>query len=51
MASAIAPPGPDRTKKALEANVNPANLDFVEKHKAELEALQAKNLPKDDGSN
>lgn len=51
MASAIAPPGPDRAKKALEANINPANLDFVDKHKAELESLQAKNAPKEDGSN
>lgn len=51
MGSALAPPGPDREKKAAEAGVNPANLDFVDKHKAELEALQAKNLPKDDSSN
>ena len=51
MASAIAPPGPDRAKKAAEANINPANLDFVDKHKAELEALQAKNVSKDAGSN
>lgn len=45
LVSAMVPPGPERTKKALEANVNPANLDFVDKHKAEIEALQAKNVP------
>ena len=44
MGSAIAPPGPDREKKAREANINPANLDFIDKHKAELEALQTKNV-------
>lgn len=49
LGSAMIPPGPDRAKKALEANINPANLDFVDKHKAELEALQAKNVPKEDG--
>jgi hypothetical protein len=51
MARALAPPGPERAEKAREANVNPANLDFIEKHKAEIEALQAKNLPKNGGDN
>ena len=39
MATAVAPPGPDRAKKALEANVNVANIEFVEKNKAELVLL------------
>lgn len=51
MGSALAPPGPDREKKAREANINPANLDFIDKHEVEIEALQTKNVPKQGSSN
>ncbi|MBB5060483.1 hypothetical protein HDF16_005219 [Granulicella aggregans] len=47
LASALSAPGPERAQKAREAGVDPVNLDFIDKHKAELEALQAKNMPKD----
>ena len=51
LAAALAPPGPDRAKKAIEAGVNPANLEFIDKHKSEIEALQAKNAPQDASGN
>ena len=42
MASALSKPGPDRAKRAAEAHVNPANLDFIDQHHTELEAIQKK---------
>lgn len=34
--------GADPAKLASDAHVNPANLTFVEQHKAELDAMQKK---------
>jgi hypothetical protein len=37
--------GADPAKLASDAHVNPENLTFVEKHKAELDAMKAKFQP------
>ncbi|HEX6773904.1 MAG TPA: hypothetical protein VF126_17845 [Acidobacteriaceae bacterium] len=37
--------GADPAKLASDAHVNPANLTFVEQHKAELDAMKAKTEP------
>lgn len=37
--------GADPAKLASDAHVNPANLTFVEQHKAELDAMKAKLQP------
>lgn len=43
--------GADPAKLISDGHVNPANLTFVEQHKAELEALKAKTeTPKGNGS-
>lgn len=41
--------GADPAKLASKAHVNPANLTFVEQHKAELDAMQKKVTPQDQG--
>ena len=37
--------GVDKAKMASDAHVNPANMTFIEQHKAELEALESKGKP------
>ena len=42
MAAAFKPAGENSAGYAAKVHVNPANLDFIEQHKADLEALQKK---------
>ena len=42
MASAMKPAGESSASYAAKVHVNPANLDFIDQHRADLKALQKK---------